>query len=90
MQDLESSLYYSLWIEVGGHAVIEGGPLDALKNHMLMLSKVRFLSAPSANYPKFTQFLIVYFLSGSITLGSLISRNFSIAHTTGSRMSLDP
>ncbi|ELU06152.1 hypothetical protein CAPTEDRAFT_227524, partial [Capitella teleta] len=39
MQDLESSLYYSLWVEIGGHSTIDGDALDALKNHVRMLNK---------------------------------------------------
>jgi len=40
MQDLESSLYYSLWVEVPLRNNFEGNTLIALKQYINVLSKV--------------------------------------------------
>ena len=40
MQDLESGLYYTLWIEVSSHSVLNEDALKALKNYIRILAKV--------------------------------------------------
>lgn len=40
MQDIESSLYYSLWVEVPSRNRLDGDALSALKQHIDVMSRV--------------------------------------------------
>lgn len=41
MADLESTLHYSLRVEVSAHTVIKGDALDSLKKYISVLAKVK-------------------------------------------------
>ena len=40
MEDLESALYYSLWMEIGAKSSLSDQEIEALKNYVELLAKV--------------------------------------------------
>lgn len=51
MADLESTLHYSLRVEVATHTVLKGEVLISLKKYMAVLAKVKLpVSAPACTH----------------------------------------